>query len=476
MSGVPPVILHVQHSWGGGLESWVRDFNNGDPATRQLVLKSIGNWGKFGEALMLYDHVDAQHPLRYWDLGTPIRATDIRHPRYAEALREMIAEFGITHLFVSSLIGHSLELFDTGLPTVQVLHDYYPVCPALNIFFGEVCVRCDGERIERCFKENPHNRFFLNVSGAEWLELRAAYLERIERQRPTLIAPTPSVRHNLLQLSGIDAYRGVAIIPHGIHSLNAVDFDPADHQRLRLLVPGVVSENKGWAILEEALPELCEMADVVFLGCGDAAAKHFAKYPVAIVPSYRRDELGRLIAEHNPHLALLPATVPETFSYTLSELQHLGVPVLATRLGSFADRIQDGDNGFLIEPSAESLVARVREIAADPNRLHPIRDRLRDGTVRGIRDMIDDYYDLVGLTAAEPAASAEGAPPPQRPDLPGARRSARLFSWLLAHHILLHDRIAAAGRSGTPQGRLLLALYRGVTALPRKVLKWLFRL
>ena len=41
-------------------------------------------------------------------------------------------------------------------------------------------------------------------------------------------------------------------------------------------------------------------------------------------------------------------------SYTLSEMQYMNIPVIATRVGSLAERVADGETGWLIEPTAEA--------------------------------------------------------------------------------------------------------------------------
>ena len=160
----PPVVLHLMHGWGGGLAHWVRNYIEADRGVEHLVLKPIGNWGSFGEGLLLHRSVDSNEPLRYWKLDHPIKATAVRHPQYDRIFRELLAEYRVDQVMVSSLIGHSLDALRHDVPTCLVLHEYYPFCPALNISFeGQVCPSCDKHRLSACFQRNEHNRFFLVV-------------------------------------------------------------------------------------------------------------------------------------------------------------------------------------------------------------------------------------------------------------------------------------------------------------------------
>ena len=74
-----------------------------------------------------------------------------------------------------------------------------------------------------------------------------------------------------------------------------------------------------------------------------------------------------------PDLVLLPSTVAETWSYMLSEVWSLGLPVVATRLGSFAERIRHGEDGLLVSADAKSVAAELRVLRDDPARLLKLR-------------------------------------------------------------------------------------------------------
>src|SRR5690606_8032200 len=108
-------------------------------------------------------------------------------------------------------------------------------------------------------------------------------------------------------------------------------------------------------------------------GAGADAHAFFGMSGVHVVLDYQRSNLPRLLETLAPDAALLLPTVAETFGYTLSELRDLGIPVLATRMGALAERIADGDDGFLVDADAESVAMRINELAAHPERLARVR-------------------------------------------------------------------------------------------------------
>jgi hypothetical protein len=99
-----------------------------------------------------------------------------------------------------------------------------------------------------------------------------------------------------------------------------------------------------------------------------------------------------------PHAGLLLSVIPETFSYTLSELLALGIPPVATAHGSFADRIVEGESGFLFPPEAAALVACVRALRDEPARLARVAAHLAaQPRPRSTRDMVADYHAVLPL-------------------------------------------------------------------------------
>lgn len=387
-----PVQLHITHCWGGGLGKWVRDMCEADSARHNLVLRAIGTWGGFGHRVSLYASHEMGAPLREWHLEQPIKAVALTHYQYRTILAEIIRDFSVDVILVSSLIGHSLDALQTGLPTLVCAHDYFPFCPALVIRFETVCQSCDEQRLGECFESNPLNHFFRETGAGEWAAIRHRYLKLMQAAHIRLVAPSISVIQHLHTLAPV--LRGVQadVVPNGIDTLQAQTFDPG--QRLTVLVLGSLAPHKGADLLFEAMPAILEFSDVHLIGCGSGGDR-FKHFPgVGIVPEFRHEELADLIYACKPHIGLLLSIVPETFSYTLSELWALGVVPVATRVGSFADRIEQGVSGFLIDPDVESLLTVLRSIDNDREQLGSIRVSISSQPVHDRKDMVHGYHQL----------------------------------------------------------------------------------
>jgi hypothetical protein len=88
----------------------------------------------------------------------------------------------------------------------------------------------------------------------------------------------------------------------------------------------------------------------------------------------------------------------------------LGVPPVATRLGGFADRIQDGVTGFLITPTSDSLVRKVYDLAEDRSPLAAVRRNLAGMPPRSTAEMVADYEQFLPLPRFNQALYARRLP------------------------------------------------------------------
>jgi len=65
-------------------------------------------------------------------LAEPIADTAIASPEVAAMLAQVIADWGVGAVLVSSVVGHSLDVLRTGLPTTWCAHDAFPFWPLLH--------------------------------------------------------------------------------------------------------------------------------------------------------------------------------------------------------------------------------------------------------------------------------------------------------------------------------------------------------
>ena len=397
-----PVILHILHGWGGGAERWVRDFAAADTQAHHLVLIARGRFTRrrHGEWLELHDGSMSGPPLARWPLPRAIADTALADDTYRELLGGVVRKYCVDAIVVSSLIGHSLDALRTRLPTNCVVHDHYPLWPALHRDFGDASLAFGDAQRERDLADAGSDDVFANRDPAHWKRLRDAFVRTAIDAQATLVAPSRSALANELRLAPeLGALRS-AVIPHGLSAwpreAPRVEAAPT-HDKLRLVMIGRVRAGKGARLLAAALPRLREHAELFLLGAGADAHELFGQRGVHVLLDYRRDDLPKLLARLRPDAALLLPTVAETFSYTLSELRSLGVPVVATRVGALAERIEDNVDGFLVDPTADALVARIAELARDGGELGVVRQNLSHRPESTTEAMAREHHAVLAL-------------------------------------------------------------------------------
>ncbi|WP_376697087.1 glycosyltransferase [Wenzhouxiangella sp. EGI_FJ10305] len=395
-----PVILHISHDWGGGVARWIDDLVAADTANNHLVLSAGGRTDGMvhGQWLKLYAAGPGRGCIHQWTLAPAIAGTDSEHARYREILNAVVRRYGVARVIVSSLIGHSLDSLATGLPTVEMLHDYYPAWPVLDqdplSWVGE-----DGRiELDRAINDSGDRFLFAEDRAERWQMLADDWLETVREHDVVLTAPAEHVLERWRRLVD-DPLERAKVIPHGFTGwpadAPAVAPQALPDGRLNLVVVGRLSPGKGLGLLEAALNDLRQHARVTLLGCGQHGLRFFGQPDVDIVLDYRHDELPSHLARIGAQAALFLSTVAETWNYTLTETRALGLVPLATRTGSFVERIRHETDGMLFDPDPQDLVGIIKLLREQPEQLEALRAALpAEGAISETLSSLDSIVDL----------------------------------------------------------------------------------
>jgi len=358
-----PVILHVLHDWGGGVERFVALQARQDPDTHHLALVSGGR-PHHGHGDWLSLRLATGGPaFRHWRLDPPAGDLVEHHPGIAAVLAEVIASFGVGALRVSSLIGLSLDVLRSGLPTHFVLHDLFPFWPWLDDSSPRPEV--SGPALAAAMAA-PDWRFATR-DPARWQTLARATLRALDDTGTPLVAPSRSALARLHAVAPESTALAAQVLPHGVPPVppRATTRAPGP---LRVLVPGRLAGAKGEHLLRRLLPLAPPGLDWCFLGGGPIGAEFARCTGGRDVADYEADALDAALGDFDPDLALLPSLLPETFGFVLSEMLARGIPVLAAELGAYGERLRAAGLEALVA-TPEAFAHALAEAAAAPDRL-----------------------------------------------------------------------------------------------------------
>ncbi|MCB1954234.1 MAG: glycosyltransferase [Rhodocyclaceae bacterium] len=440
-----PAQLHVVHDLGGGIERWLRDYCSADLPHRILVLRPVTYSEDFGSGLLLFDASNFAKPIHCWIFDSPIHATATEHPEYRDILKAIIADYQVTSVVVSSLIGHALDALRSNLPTAFICHDYYPVCPDINSHFDSPCGSCRDERLVRCATKNHDFNIFARYPAADRLKVREAFAAALQHYPVSLVTPTRAVARQLRDLHEPMRSAHFVEIPHGQNSVGGPAPEaPHEGRRMRIVVLGMLSVSKGHRLLEAALGDLLQFADLYLLGSGEVGELFMGRKGVQVIPQYTTGRLRALLSDINPDVGLLLSIWPETYSYTLTELWACRIPPVATRLGSFEERIWDGRTGYLFDPDPSQLVELLRRLDSNRQQIRFVRNQLSGLPARTAQDMADDYHRLLNIAACDTLPAPATPQPPLTRGICSADKTSQVLAriGLWKERQSLHIRLA----------------------------------
>ncbi|RZI85809.1 MAG: glycosyltransferase family 1 protein [Rubrivivax sp.] len=246
-----------------------------------------------------------------------------------------------------------------GMPIVQTLHNFRLVClDATFLRDGQVCEDCLGKApwrgvVRRCYRGSAPQS---TVMATMLMAHRAAgtFQHKVTRY----IALNEFCKRKLVQ-GGLPADR-ISVKPNFLEWRDA----PAPSERRGGLYVGRLSTEKGIAVLLAALRDQ-PGADVRVVGTGPFAAETQALLGELALGFRPLPEVLSLMA--SAAYLVLPSVCYEGFPRTIVEAYACGLPVIASRLGSMAELVDDGQTGLLFTPGDPAdLAAKLAWAAANP--------------------------------------------------------------------------------------------------------------
>jgi glycosyltransferase involved in cell wall biosynthesis len=394
-----PATLHITHSWGGGVAQWLKSFIETDQEQRNFQLRSEDPQSGmgYGQKVSLYAGNELRCPIASWWLTPPIHSIADENTGYRDILAEIAERYDIGRVFVSSLVGHSLDALRSGRPTLQILHDHFPIWPLLSVNPVPYIRETGAPDLELAIQEHAKTLEFPDKDAHAWSQIRESYVRTLEKYRVGIASPGETVLDLQQRLEPAFKTLQTRVIPHGfpvIENLQPVSARPRKDGRRRLLVLGRMQTGKGQQLLSSALPELTRHVQVYLVGAGKAGEAFFGMTGVDVILEYRRNELASILAEIGPDFAALLSVVPETFSFTLSELQKMHIPVIATRVGSFPNRIEHGKTGWLVDTEPKGLTRQVADLCDSPEQIEAVRANLAGIKANTLEDMLKAFNEL----------------------------------------------------------------------------------
>jgi glycosyltransferase involved in cell wall biosynthesis len=288
--------------------------------------------------------------------ATPNLIFDVKDEYWT--LAEALCELGVQHVHfhhVLNVPGEVMQLIhDLNLTYDCTLHDYYSICPRINLIngTGAYCGEPSSQGCRLCLEKN--RSYYGTVEDIDaWRQTHGDFLAGARR----VFVPHADVAARFSRY-----FPGIEFVErrHLEHLARArpvgAPFVPGDTLRVALI--GVLAACKGLSVILGCARDAWERKlPIRFHIIGAPSSAEILSLPnVSCTGAYEEEAVFDLLEAQRCHCAFFPSLWPETYSYTLSIALMGQLPPIAFDLGAQAARMREAGCGFVLPMTTDSAL------------------------------------------------------------------------------------------------------------------------
>jgi glycosyltransferase involved in cell wall biosynthesis len=349
------LVIHNQYQQAGGEDTTV--------AQETALLRDAGHriieYRRSNQEISAFNAVQkATLPLRMIWAGDSYR--DLRSLIRRE--KPDIAHFHNAHFMISPAAYYACH--EARVPVVQTIQNYRLFCPAATFFRdGHVCEDCLGKMpplpgvIHGCYRGSRAQTAMV-AAMLTFHRWRRTWLDRVDRY----IAPTDFVRQKLIE-GGLPAKK-ITVKPNFVYPDPGCGDGSGDY----VLFVGRLSPEKGIVTLLAAQERLAGKSPLKLKIVGDGPLSAKVADAARKLPNLEwlgQQPKDRVLELMKTAQALVfPSIWYEAFPLVIVEAFAVGLPVIASKIGSMAALVDHERTGLHFSPGdADDLAAKIEWIA-----------------------------------------------------------------------------------------------------------------
>lgn len=281
------------------------------------------------------------------------RITEIENNnyQYKKRMEEIVDYFAIDTIHVHHFRTHTKDIVDIAtekkIPLYITLHDYYAICPKVNLLDSKsnYCKTTrSSDECRKCIKQHlGYNEYIIE----EW---NNSFYESLQKATK-IIAPSQSAKKIIEQYFDKDEI-SIEVIEHGVDNSD-ISNDNKINEKLKIAFIGGLSPIKGSKIAYRLIKEISDVEWHIFGNIGDAKLQHLEKNNLVMHGRYDRNEIAAKLIQEKIDLVCIFSIWPETYSYTLSEALMARVPLIVTDIGALGERVRKYKCGWTVKLGQE---------------------------------------------------------------------------------------------------------------------------
>lgn len=219
------------------------------------------------------------------------------------------------------------------------LHDYHSICLNVNLFVNDhYCnLNCDNE----CCKLMLSDK---NISISDWRKMWSDFFSIVDEIR----CFSESSKKIFLIAYPLFKEDKINVVPHK-NSNTFVPIVNVSNAQLHIGIIGNVKPIiKGGKVVKMLLKKYGDSIPITLIG---ASYKDFkiCKNKIRYLGNYKQNELSSLVQKNGINFVIFPSVCPETFSYVISEVMEMKLPIACFNIGAQGERVSEYENGILCD-------------------------------------------------------------------------------------------------------------------------------
>lgn len=315
--------LVITHNLGGGSEQYIK---NNFYKNKCLILRNV-NPGRYFSFSLIEDVKRGENAfMKKKDLET----------LFQKPFKKIIINsvVGFYNMFDILNLCIDVKKKNPNTSILYPIHDYNCICPTNNLVSNGFFCRLDCTTCKR--KISPS----IIIWRKKWLK----FLSNTDEIRcfsyssqKILLATYPTLTNQ------------IRVVPHDMSysTFTPINISENSHPVIGI-VGACITEFKGRVVMQRILREIPEQIRFVFVGTKQSQIKTNRKN-VCFLGTYKHNELQKIIEGEKITHVIFPSVCPETFSYVVSEIIQMDLPIICFNIGAQAEKVSLYGKGVVCE-------------------------------------------------------------------------------------------------------------------------------
>ena len=240
-----------------------------------------------------------------------------------------------------------------SIPLYYLVHDFHCICPKYNLIEKNRYCNLDCNTYKCKFHYYPD---CTTMSVNVWRDLWASFLTCVDK----VICFSRSSKELILEAYPRLGEEKIFVNPHSMDWCRFTKIKQFSGAQLHVAIVGKVDTiPKGKIVVQEILSRTSSVIPFYLIGTTANEIKSKRKN-ISYFGKYKHDQLQSILENLQINLVVFPSICPETFSYLISELIMMDLPIVCLDCGAQAEKVKNYNKGVVVK-DIENMINYIEE-------------------------------------------------------------------------------------------------------------------